>query len=109
MAPLHPPQPGRHRHGEAGALIEFTGDNSVLVAYQGLTEGRLASQHMLAAEMVSRYWAGTWPKGWCVVSHLVMAEHGTVLVGGEKGSTVDWPPRPPSVPPRTRSPTWRRR
>ncbi|OEJ28897.1 hypothetical protein AS594_35225 [Streptomyces agglomeratus] len=74
---------------QAGALVEFKGDNSVLVSYRGLTESRLASQPVLAAEMVSRYWAGTWPKEWCVVSHLVTAEHGTVLAGGEKGSTVE--------------------
>ncbi|MEU2655730.1 hypothetical protein ABZ615_10410 [Streptomyces sp. NPDC007325] len=74
---------------EAGALVTFKRANAVLVSYRGLSESRLASQPALAAEMVRRYWAGTWPREWCVVSHLVQAEQGTVLAGGESGSAVE--------------------
>ncbi|MFF4501393.1 hypothetical protein [Streptomyces sp. NPDC001401] len=75
--------------GQAGALVEFTRGNSVLVAYRGLAERRLASQPLLATELVRRHWAGTWPLEWCVVSHLVTAEHATVLIGGDKGSSIE--------------------
>lgn len=47
---------------------------------------------MSAQELPSRlteHATGTWPKEWCVVSHRITAEHGTVLAGGEKGSTVE--------------------
>src|SRR5262249_523254 len=36
-----------------------------------------------------RYWAGTWEREWCVISHLVTAESGTVLVSGEGASAVE--------------------
>lgn len=74
---------------QAGAFVEFGHADSVLVAYRGLVEKRLTSQPALAAELVRRHLAGTWPLEWCVVSHLVTAEHATVLIGGKKGASAE--------------------
>ncbi|KAB1141120.1 hypothetical protein F7R91_33440 [Streptomyces luteolifulvus] len=74
---------------QAGALVAFSRGNSVLVAFRDLVECRLPSQPVLATTLIRRYWAGTWPRDWCVVSHLVTARSGTILVAGEKGSVVE--------------------
>ncbi|MFK0158292.1 hypothetical protein ACIQVK_40280 [Streptomyces sp. NPDC090493] len=73
----------------AGAVVEFTRKNALLVVYRGLTETRLADQPRLARELVRRYWAGDWDPDWCVVSHLVTARSGTVLMAADKGATVE--------------------
>ncbi|MEW1804588.1 hypothetical protein ACIGO7_07980 [Streptomyces virginiae] len=74
---------------QAGALVEFSRENALLVAYRGLTEHRLADQPLLARELVERYWAGSWELDWYVISHLVTAKSGTVLLAGEKGALVE--------------------
>ncbi|MFJ8489119.1 hypothetical protein ACIRBZ_12250 [Streptomyces sp. NPDC094038] len=73
----------------AGAVVEFTRKNALLVVYRGLTETRLADQPRLAQALVRRYWAGDWDPDWCVVSHLVTARSGTVLMAADKGATVE--------------------
>ncbi|MFF7472595.1 hypothetical protein [Streptomyces sp. NPDC008092] len=73
----------------AGAVVEFTRKNALLVVYRGLAETRLADQPRLAQELVRRYWAGDWHPDWCVVSHLVTARSGTVLMAADKGATVE--------------------
>jgi hypothetical protein len=75
--------------GQAGALVEFSRSNGILVAYRGLAESRLASQPALAEEMLRRYWLGTWPLDWCVVSHLVTAHSGTILMASNGSSAVE--------------------
>ncbi|GHC45034.1 hypothetical protein [Streptomyces cinnamoneus] len=74
---------------QAGALVEFSRENALLVAYRGLSEHRLADQPVLARELIRRYWAGTWELDWHVISHLVTAKSGTVLLAGEKGALVE--------------------
>ncbi|MEW1773245.1 hypothetical protein [Streptomyces sp. NPDC086777] len=73
----------------AGTLVEFTHKNAVLVVYRGLSETRLADQPGLAKELIRRYWNGDWKTDWCVVSHLVTARSGTVLMSADKGATVE--------------------
>lgn len=74
-------------HGRA--QVRFTRKNALLVAYRGLSETRLADQPRLARDLLTRYWAGDWDAGWCVVSHLVTAASGTVLMAADKGATAE--------------------
>ncbi|MEV6235321.1 hypothetical protein [Lentzea sp. NPDC051838] len=74
---------------QAGMLVEFTQGNAILVAYKGLSETRLASQPALAVEMLRRYWLGTWSLDWYVVSHVVTAESGTVLMSRDGRTAVE--------------------
>lgn len=71
-------------------LVTFTRRNAVLVVYQGLSEHRLASQPKVAAQLVDRYLAGAWELDWCVVSHLVTARSGTVLMARDKGAAIQF-------------------
>lgn len=74
-------------HGRA--LVRFTRKNALLVVYRGLSESRLTDQPRLARELLTRYWTGDWDASWCVVSHLVTAASGTVLMAADKGATAE--------------------
>jgi hypothetical protein len=74
---------------QAGARVEFSGSKGVLVAYRGLSETRLTNQPALAVELLARYAKGTWDVDWCVISQIVVAESGTVLIAGDGKSTAE--------------------
>jgi hypothetical protein len=74
---------------QAGALVRFAKNDGVLVAYSGLAEHRLASQPVLAQEILRRYWLAEWPLDWAVASHVVTAAAGTVLVAGRNSAAVE--------------------
>ena len=46
--------------GGGRALVQFSGENGLLVAYHGLAETRLLNQPALAQEMLRRYWLAAW-------------------------------------------------
>ncbi|WP_128437081.1 hypothetical protein [Streptomyces cyaneus] len=73
--------------------VTFTRKYAVLVVYQGLSEHHLASQPKVAKQLLNRYLAGDWELDWCVVSHLVTAQSGTVLMAREKGATIEFTAR----------------
>lgn len=74
---------------DVGARVEFTGSNGILVAYRGLSETRLTNQPVLAIELLTRYAQGTWDLNWCVISQIVAAASGTVLIAGNGRSAAE--------------------
>jgi hypothetical protein len=70
--------------------VTFTSKNAVLVVYQGLSEHRLASQPKVAEQLLNRYLAGAWQLDWCVISHLVTAQSGTVLMARDKDAAIEF-------------------
>jgi hypothetical protein len=75
---------------EAGAKVSFGTDASVFVALVGVRETRMASVPDLTAEIVAQYWKGWWQPEYVVITHLVQARAGTILVAAEQGSSVEF-------------------
>jgi hypothetical protein len=74
---------------DAGALVEFRHDSAVLAAYTGVTSRELGNVSALAAELVSRCWAGRWQPGEVAVTGVVTARRGTVLVAQDRGAAAE--------------------
>jgi hypothetical protein len=74
---------------QAGALIEFEKENSLVVALRDLAETRIVDLPELAKAVVERYLAGDWQADFAVVTHLVRAGSGTLLASTASGSRVE--------------------
>jgi hypothetical protein len=74
---------------QAGALITFKGENSLVVSLRDLAETRIVDLPQLAKAVVERYLAGDWQADFAVVTHLVTAGSGTLLASTVGGSQVE--------------------
>jgi hypothetical protein len=74
---------------DAGALVEFTGEASVLVLYDGLTQEGFSDIRSVAADLARLYWAGRWDTGLVAVSDVVAAAAGTVLTAERRGASAE--------------------
>lgn len=74
---------------EAGALVEFRDEHSALIVYTGLEQSGLADLAALADSLVRRLWRGDWDPDLLVVSDVVAARAGTVLIADQKGASAE--------------------
>lgn len=74
---------------EAGVTIEFTRKKAVVYEALGCTSPSIDDQAKLGSEIIKRYKTGGWNKDWVVITELVMAESGTVLISEEKGAKIE--------------------
>lgn len=74
---------------EAGALVEFRDEHSALIVYTGLEQSGLADLAELADSLVRRLWQGDWDPDLLVVSDVIAARAGTVLVADRAGASAE--------------------
>jgi hypothetical protein len=74
---------------DAGALVEFKRGSSALVIYAGLSQQGFPDSSSVAASLAQLYWDGLWDEGLVVVSDVVSAQAGTVLVATRGGASAE--------------------
>ncbi|MFF3490344.1 hypothetical protein ACFYWS_03250 [Streptomyces sp. NPDC002795] len=74
---------------EAGALVEFRDERSALIVYTGLDQSGLADLAELAGSLVRRLWRGDWDPDLLVVSDVIAARAGTVLIAERAGASAE--------------------
>lgn len=74
---------------DVGALVEFSGEASVLVLYNGLTQEGFADTRSVAADLARLYWDGRWDTDLVAVSDVVAAVAGTVLTAAQHGASAE--------------------
>jgi len=55
---------------DAGALVEFRKDSSILVVYRDLNQRGISDARDVATELVHRYWQGRWSKELLIVAQV---------------------------------------
>jgi hypothetical protein len=73
---------------DAGARISFQDGATVFVSLKGLRETRLRNIPEVAKKVVHEAWNGWWQKDFAVVTHLVTASSGTILIASEHEANV---------------------
>ncbi|MGY0489979.1 hypothetical protein [Streptomyces sp. WG-D5] len=74
---------------DAGALVEFRDEHSALIVYTGLEQSGLADLARLADTLVRRLWRGDWDPALLVVTDVVSARAGTVLIAEQAGASAE--------------------
>ncbi|WP_306323883.1 MULTISPECIES: hypothetical protein [unclassified Streptomyces] len=74
---------------EAGALVEFRDERSALIVYTGLEQSGFQDLAQLAGALVARVWSGGWDPALLVVSDVVSARAGTVLIAEHAGASAE--------------------
>jgi len=74
---------------DAGALVEFESDSSVLVVYSGLAQEGFSDTRSVAADLARLYWGGRWDSNLVAVSDVVHAASGLVLVAAQRGASAE--------------------
>ena len=74
---------------DAGALVRFTRERAVLVAYRGLTATGVTDVRDLAVSLIGRYWQGRWDSGLLAVTEAVRAGAAAVLVTSGAGAAAE--------------------
>lgn len=79
---------------EAGALVEFSDDDAVLMELKGVTSLRIADQASLKRSLLAAVVAADdqlrWDRDWIVVTDLVRAATATILISGGSSSRVEF-------------------
>ncbi|WP_425825662.1 hypothetical protein [Streptomyces fractus] len=74
---------------EAGALVEFRDEHSALIVYTGLDQSGLENLAELADALVRRLWRGDWDPDLLVVTDVIAARAGTVLIADQAGASAE--------------------
>lgn len=74
---------------DAGARITFSNGASVFVLLRGLRETRVRNVPALVEEVIREAWKGWWQKDFAVITHLVTASSGTILLASQREAAVE--------------------
>ena len=74
---------------DAGARITFSNGATVFVLLRGLRETRVRNVPALAEQVVREAWNGWWQKDFAVITHLVSAASGTILLASQSDAAVE--------------------
>jgi hypothetical protein len=78
---------------DAGALVEFTDADSVLLQLRGVRVERVADQAALRRALLDAVVAADdqrrWDRDWVVVTDVVTAASATILIAGGRGSRIE--------------------
>ena len=74
---------------DAGAAIEFHGQAATVLSMAGLREDRIVDLPTLAADLTRALWDGRWSKNFVVVSHVVVANSGTIVISAGDGGRCE--------------------
>ncbi|QJY47946.1 hypothetical protein [Pseudonocardia broussonetiae] len=74
---------------DAGAMISFDRASSVFVVFSEVTQTGMADTRSVAADIVRRYWAGSWDDRLAAVTDVVSAASATVLAASKGGASAE--------------------
>lgn len=74
---------------DAGALVEFDRETSVLAVYVGLTQQGFSDSRSVAADLACLYWGGHWDTGLVAVRDVVSAKAGMLLIATRRGASAE--------------------
>jgi hypothetical protein len=74
---------------DAGALVTFAGESSVLALFTGLTQDRFADTRSVATGLVRQYWSGDWAGELAGVTDVIAAAAGTVLAASDRDASAE--------------------
>lgn len=74
---------------DAGFIVDFTKENSVLFKAKGTLTYAIDNIIALKREIMKRYESGDWDAEWVIVTHLIKAESATILIAGNSGSSIE--------------------
>lgn len=74
---------------EASVTVSFGKDATAFIALAGIREIRIDSIPSLATKIMEEYWKGWWQPEYVVITHIVEARSGTILLAAEQGSSVE--------------------
>jgi hypothetical protein len=84
------PSPGSAlSEAEAGVTVEFNRKSAVVYEALGCTSPAIDDQVTLGDEIVSRYARGSWNKDWVVITQVVHAKSGSVLISAQSGAKIE--------------------
>ncbi len=73
---------------EADFAIQFKRKNATYLSLGETLTHSIRDQHAVAKEIEQRYHDGKWESNWAVVTELIEAKNGIILISGEKESSV---------------------
>jgi hypothetical protein len=78
---------------EAGARVEFRSSRGVVMQLRGVSVNTIADEATLERDMlaaaISEDETKQWQRDWVVITEVVEAEAGTILISGDAGSTIE--------------------
>lgn len=69
--------------------IEFSKENAILFKANGTSSPRIANQFKIGKDIKKLYQAGEWDKNWIVVTEVVNAESGTILISSSANGKIE--------------------
>jgi hypothetical protein len=84
------PNPGSAlSQAEAGVTVAFSRKSAVVYEALGCTSPAIDDQVTLGKEIVGRYAKGSWNKDWVVITQVVQAKSGSVLISAQKDAKLE--------------------
>lgn len=74
---------------DAGFIVEFGRENAILFQSNGSTTPSILDQDALGKEILKLYESGDWKKNWVVITELVEAKSGTVLISNSSQGRIE--------------------
>ena len=74
---------------DAGITVEFSKENAILFKANGTTSPSIKNQIALGAEIIKRFQTGKWDKDWAVVTEVVNAKSGTILISSSRNGKIE--------------------
>lgn len=83
------PQGSVLSEADAGLIVEFTKENAILFKVNGTTSPSIKDQVKLGNQILERYKNGNWNKEWVVITELVKAESGTIIISSSSKGRIE--------------------
>lgn len=74
---------------EAGVTIEFNSENSTVFELMSYRSEMIENQLEIGKKIIQLYKHGQWNKEWVLITDLISADSGTILISAAKGAKVE--------------------
>lgn len=74
---------------DAGLVVEFKKEGAIVFSAKNGRKYRLKNSLQIGMEIEKRYEAGQWKKEWLIVSEVIIADNGTILISQSSNVNVE--------------------
>ena len=74
---------------DAGITVEFSKENAILFKANNTTSPSIKDQITLGQQILALFKDGKWDKDWAVITEIVNAESGTILISSSSNSKIE--------------------
>ena len=75
--------------GDAGLVVQFNKEKAIAFEAAGVQHQKIADLNRLEKDLILKKKSGDWESDWVVVTDLMIADSGTVLISQGKGGTIE--------------------